>query len=281
MKEKLVLYNFFNNGDIFYSRILIEMLKDYFDFQYYHNQPGTLFHDVKCVQEIHGVPRNFQVEFQNTNPKIINTWIGQNNLEYLNKTNQGCTFENYTFMYKQIIDSLNLKVEFSRDFFPKIYFENLFDYERIFRTMNQFKLEYEKIIFISNGNVMSQQAKNFDFEPIIEKISKIKKNYLFLITKNYQSTSPNVIHTSSITNKENDLVELGFISSKSDVIIGRCSGPYCFAQNEFNLLDESKTFIGFSKLESQTRFYDNLIAKCIHSNEEDLDKIFQIVEENI
>ena len=56
MKNNITLYNHFHNGDIFYSRILVNILKNHYSITYYHNLKSPLFEDLPEVNEIVGIP---------------------------------------------------------------------------------------------------------------------------------------------------------------------------------------------------------------------------------
>lgn len=278
MKEKLILYNHFHNGDIFYSRILIEMLKDHFDIDYYHNMRAPLFSDLPQIKELHGVPSDFPQGTKDIKRKLINTWIGHDFDFHGNKKNFGCSYENYFTLSQDISEKLGISISNEKKYLPKIYFENLPDYQRISEVMLEHKKNYEKIILISDGPVHSGQAREFNFYPHVKKITELYPNYLFIITFHHFEEINNIINTDSITFKKPDLLEIGLISKFCDVVIGRASGPYCFTQNESNLLDETKTFLAFTNHQSEGKYYQEAKYKFLWSpsgNPEEIDRMIE------
>jgi hypothetical protein len=276
--EKLLLFNHFHNGDVFYSRVLIEKLKHHFDICYYHKMKPFLFEDFQGMKEIVNIPHQFEHDKTYFTNKHVNTWIGQQNFIYLNKINPGCTWENYNELSNDILNNLGLKkVDTSEHFLPKIYFENLKNYSSINKKMIELKNSFEKLILISNGDVESGQAYNFNFEPVIDKLSNMFDNYLFFTTQKINLNRNNIINTLEITKNLPDLLDIGFLSTFCDTIIGRASGPYCFSQNESNLLDEKKTFICFSYNYDEGKYYGNMKSKFVWSDTKDTNEVINTI----
>jgi hypothetical protein len=164
---------------------------------------------------------------------------------------------------------------------PSINYEKLSDFESISSLFKNTVKGYEKVIFISNGDVQSKQSLNFDFAPIIRNLSSRFPNYIFLITNDIDNKSSNVIYTGNITNRKQDLLYLSYFSTLSNVIIGRSSGPYTFSLVKENLLDENKTLIGFTNIEAESYFYENKKCKFLWSNNYDINNIENIITSNI
>jgi hypothetical protein len=279
--DKIILYNHFHNGDVFYSRVLIEKLKHVDEICYYHNLNPFLFEDIYKLKEIRGIPFEFNQNETYFNQKQLNAWIGQQSLKYLNSVNGGCTWENYNFLTEEIMYSLGVKTTSNNPVLPKIYFENLKSYETLTTIMEEQKKLFSKIILFSNGHVESGQAHNFDFTKTIENLSSNFPNYLFLVTQKTYLNKPNIIYTSDITKKLPDLLDIGYMSTFCDVIIGRASGPYCFSQNEANLLDTQKTFICFSFHYEEGKYFDGMKSNFFWSNTGDVKEVEKLIESNI
>jgi len=280
MKKKLKLYNHFHNGDIFYSRVLVEMLKDYFDLEYYHNQRVPLFKDIPEIKEYSGVDSSFPMKTSLTSKGIVNTWIGHNFYIHGHKVNLGCTYENYLILSKNIVSELGLQIS-DREYLPKIYVNNLPDYDRIDLIMKDYKKNFEKIVLFSDGPVLSGQAPLFDFTEHIKNISEKYPNYLFFVTQGEPFESPNIVDTNTITQKIPDLLEIGLISQYCDVIVGRASGPYCFAQNENNLMDPNKTFLCFCNTFTEGKYYQNMKSRFLWSPTNNGEIIYDMIEKSL
>jgi hypothetical protein len=278
--EKIFLYNHFHNGDVFYSRILIEEIKNNFQIYYYHNLTPPLFEDMPEIIEISGIPPEFQIHHSNFEEKQINTWIGQENSQYI-KVNNGCTYENYRYLVDEILKKLNLESKYGNQTLPKIYYNNLINHEELSSQILNYKKQYDKIILISNGAVNSGQSPPFDFTQIASNLANENKNYLFLLTHNFPSSLPNLVFTYDLTKKSPDLLQIGFISTFCDVIVGRASGPYCFSQNETNLLNSEKKFICISNIYDEGKYYNKMLSKFIWSQTNNQQEIMNLIKNNI
>lgn len=281
MKTKIKLYNHYHYGDIFYSRMMIELLKKDHDIEFYHNLKKPLLSDIEGVTEINGIPGDFPIGTSRTSEGIINCWMGQYNGSFLNKVNLGCSWENYMYMYSSIVKELGYDIPSDFDVLPKLYKENLEDYQIIENKVLTLKKNYERVVLISNGMIHSGQAHILSLDKIIEKLSSENSDKLFFTTQKVNITNTNVINVYDITNKSPDLIQISALSTFCDVIIGRASGPYCYTQNSENLLDESKTFLGFSLRLEESKFYDNMKSKFDGSTTSNVDEIYEIIKKNI
>lgn len=277
----LNLYNHFHNGDLFYTRILISMLSNKYNINFYHNLRPHLFYDLENVNEIIGIPLDYEINKTDYINNKINTWIGQNDMIYVGKVNAGCTFENHFYLAKEICDTLQVQIGESENYLPEINNDKIKNKVLIDFDIVDLKNKYDKLILICNGMVNSGQAFNFSFFNIIKELSERHKNVAFLITNDEIGFQSNVINISSITKTSPDLLEIGYISKNCDIIIGRASGPYCFSQNKENLLDINKTFIAISNIEQEAKFFQNMKSKFVWSNNYDILNIFNIINNEI
>jgi hypothetical protein len=280
MKKTLNLYNCFHNGDIFYSRVLIQQLIKDFNINYYHNLSSPLLNDIDGLTEITPLLDSFNCEIDNFSNDEINTWIGCDYRKYINNNNNGCNFENYMGLVKKITDYYGISINYN-DILPKIFFEELHNYQKIKSIIEGHVNNYRKIILISNGNVHSGQSNNVDLTPIIHNLSIKNPNCLFLITQEIDTNQPNVISTFSITQTRPDLNQIGFISTYCNIIVGRSSGPHCFTHLHDNLLDETKTFISFSYNKFEGEWYSKYKCKQIWSNDFNIENIENVINSEI
>lgn len=282
MKNNITLYNHFHNGDIFFSRSIINFLKNYFNITFYHNQNVPLFLDIPEINEIKGIPQtlNYTDHFTKTiHTGIINTWIGQGS--YINRINSGCSFENHMELTKEICNYFNITIPNYDDCLPEVNFEKLPNYASIEKIMLEYKQQFKKIVLISNGDVNSGQCSNFDFFPIIKNLSITYPDILFMTTKSVDEITENLINVERITNTYPDLLYISQISLYCDVIVGRASGPYCFTQLKNNLLDSNKTYISFNNDINEGRFYSKLKSRFIWSDNYEQEHIIKTIKNNL
>jgi hypothetical protein len=278
--KKILLYNEFHNGDLFYSRIFLKMLPAEFKIKYFHNCKNGLFCDFPNVEEF---DFKFLDEYkQKENLQPINTWIGQDNSKYLSSVNHGCSFENHLFLAKHLAQKINIVTnDDCTEYLPTtnyIYTPNCNEISNIMKTL---KHTFSHIVLISNGDVLSNQSQNFDFSNIVQKLSLQHPEKLFLITKNIDKKNKNVMCTSDITNIIPDLLQIGYISSYCDIIIGRASGPFCFSHTKENLLDSKKIFISFCHNKNEGIFYQKQKSKFAWHNNYSNENILEIINKCI
>lgn len=284
MKEKIILYNHFHYGDIFYSRTIVNVLMEYFDIIYYHNLNLHLFEDLPNVTEITGIPAHYDIHGTNLENKIVNTWIGQKQMHYV--THQpipGCSFVNH---FKLVIDICNFyKIPLDKEisnYLPSVNYENLKNYKKIKDKMDILNDKYPLIVLVCDGNVNSGQSINFDFTPIVTLLSNQNQNLLFLTTSNHYPENDNVININSeITNKLPDLLEISLISNYCNIIIGRASGPFCFTHTNFNFSNKDKTNISFTFNETEGIFYYDGNNKNLWSNNFDYHNMVNVIQNEI
>jgi hypothetical protein len=176
---------------------------------------------------------------------FINTWVGLNNSFYYKSVGYiglETNYQIFTETYKQLNDEFgfNLIINQEKDFYiPEIFFEKLNSCEK----KTPIEIYSKKPILVCNNFCNSNQAYNYDFTPVIEAVSKLFPNEIFLVTNrinNFIFSQPNVHYIDSL-----NLNEIGYYASFSKIIIGRGSGPFCFADIKQTILNPEITFIGF------------------------------------
>lgn len=241
------------------------MLPDNINIRYFHNCKPSLFCDYPNIEELPYSELN-SVQSQNDIP-VVNTWIGQENMIYLRSVNYGCSYENHFFLAKKLANSLGIEVEKDMDkYIPHINYDSLPNIDNIKSKVKDLKNKFQKFILISNGDVQSGQAINFDFTFVVNSLANENPNILFLVTKDIGLSLPNVMNTSSITEVIPDLLQISYISNFCDIIIGRASGPFCFSHTKENLLNKNKIFVSFCKNKNEGIFYQNQKSKYIWHN---------------
>ena len=282
MKEIINIYNHFHNGDIFYARVLINALIEKYNVNFYHNLNTPLLSDIDGLTEIKGVPPNFDIHWGDLNNKNVNSWIGQQNMIFVNTSIPGCSFENYFTLVKQIVSHYGIDIKTDEHFYlPVVNYERINNYEMINEKMSELKSKYEKIILLSNGNVNSGQSLNIDLSSLIINLANTNPNCLFLTTNDIQTGYDNIINTSVLTNTIPDLLQISLISTFCDVIVGRASGPYCFTHTKENLLNENKTYISFSYNPNEGVWYKGSKAKQLWSPDFNLHTMFLTINNTI
>jgi hypothetical protein len=272
--KSIKLFNNYHNGDIFYSRLITQNLKDLFDIEYYHSTPLSQFEDFKNIKEFNistpGFSENTSLSFD--------TWVGQRNCEFLRGTL--CSFYTGKKILINIFNQLGLPIPKDEDLLPYVIYDNLKHIDSVKNKLSNYDNFLSKIL-ISNNNVQSGQSVNFDFDPIINVLSDMFPNHLFLITNPTSIVKNNVVQIKDITGSDFDLLYISFISTKCDIIVGRASGPYCYCHVKENLMNENKTFISLTHHDIEGIWFKESKAKQIWSNNYDNNNILEIINTEI
>lgn len=238
-------YNNCGNGDIHYSREFVKFFARHFNVNSFitHTKCPSLLQDLQFsfvpmnTWDIQNEP--FQLRGSDL---FINTWIGTENLKWLADT--GATLHNNYLRFSDIISKLQLNVTLGpeENFIPEI------DY-KFFRQLH---IKTTRNILVCSGPFCSGQSRDFNFEPIVLHLAAKYPAITFFLTAPFQHYLPNIVDLNKFyPSQKSNLNEISYVSTKCDIIIGRASGPYCFAQTKQNLLDKNKTFIVYSRLESE------------------------------
>lgn len=250
MIDRLVFYNHYGNGDLFISREFIREImgiipaKEYY---YSHSKNARMFADFpklkfalitdNCIMRKHG--------YRFGNDIYINTWLGVDS-NYVTSANS-CSIDNSFRMYNDILRDLDFPLlsQPLEAYLPRIDY-NFFDIAPIDRFIEN--NEGRKMVFITNCNVQSNQAENFDFMAIITKLCVNYSDVLFIISDSIGVVLDNLITTREITQSKDgfDLNELSYFSLFVNLLIGRSSGPQIFAMVSENCMNPNKAFLSFT-----------------------------------
>ena len=263
---KIIFYNNYHRGDLHFSRSFVEhtvlaIVKNYpnTEFLYVHqNSPDTIS-DIVNVREVSNSEINFPPNNQvshgidENGDKVIaiNTWVGSNDFF---REDCGCCFVGNQKLWSTIWSILDqehgvvvVPPDNWEDVLPKINYDSYSYCSFIDDHLREINDKYQKKVFVSNGVVLSNQAINFDFDPIIQRASQNHPDCVFYLTDDTGLDAPNIYKTRELIKKDGcDLNENSYLSRSCDVLIGRASGPFAFACCYENFMDKNKTFCIFT-----------------------------------
>ena len=259
---KIFFYNGAQNGDMHYSREFVrDISRKIGNKHFYVHVRGNILKDfeIEQIEQIIKIPGekmpNNNLSIFNVEKDIyINTWIGQQNMRYI--ANTSCSLISNYRMFSDIYKKLNIKLEDISYYIPKVNFSKTNN-----KNIDNFFLNKKvKTVLVCNNIVLSGQSVNFNFDEIIKELTNKYKFINFLITNETFISNDNVIMIKDIIGYDvGNLLEISYLSTKCDIIIGRASGPFCLTHIIDNILDFNKIFISFTHNE-----YD---AKWVHDSE--------------
>lgn len=265
--KNVYFYSHFGNGDIFISKEFVRDILSQINYEnayYSHGKNKRILADIPelkfaSVNNEHIINNRCRL----VNGDIfINTWLGVDS-NYVTPANS-CNIVNSRRMYNDIMVKNKLDIHLNKslvDYIPNIDF-NYFELSGV----NEFlQSNTKRLILWDNGLVQSNQALNFDFNPIIEHIAKLYPDINFITTSRTLSALNNVLYTGDITKTSDgfDLNEISYLSLATDTIIGRSSGPEVFCTTRENLYNPKKAFLSFTyRVESSSIVWGNPEVAC-------------------
>jgi hypothetical protein len=262
--ENVYFYNHYGNGDIFES---LEFVKEWMEilgdrnYFYAHGKLPKIVRELPVesmgvTDEMHAMKA---IDFNDeTKSMFINTWIGRDGRYVL--PGIGVVVERLWRMHNDMLTSIGCRplTKQIMEYVPNLNYELYPDCENVEMWMRA-EAKHRRLFLIDNGNVQSNQAKNFDFNPIIEEVAKQQHDDFFITTHPTSFTRSNVWSTSDVIRSRDgfDLPEVSFLSRFVDGSIGRNSGPHVYTQVRDNWMDENYKFLSFTYKQEASYFVLN------------------------
>lgn len=253
-ERRIFFYNHYHNGDVFYSREFVRdmMAKAGGSHVYLHRNDPSIFKDFGIDQApMEGHAIDEQKPFFDDGESIyINTWVGQSELKFASRL--GCSLMANYAMYSKIYEALGISMEPMDFYIPRVDFDKV----------GRFKVG-RGFVLVCNNMVMSGQSSNFDFDPVVEKLSRTYGDKMFVMTNETSVDRPNVARASEIIGfDKGNLLEISRLSTFASVIVGRASGPFCFSHIVDNMSDPKKSFVGLTLREENSKWVPDSISKA-------------------
>jgi hypothetical protein len=283
--RNIIFYNRNHNGDVFESREFVKAFLKIVPahaYYYLHSNSERLLLDIDNLTQIRVkrwsgmTPERGLLSFGVNKNVFINTWIG--NGKY------GCLVETNYDMYNEALHKLGYHPlpDEPKDYLPVIDYSK-FDTIGIDNFMRIAKW-WEGMVLVDNGNVLSLQANNFDFTPVLTSLSKQHPGKLFITTSPTYCREENIWWTGDIIHSpyDNDLMEISYLSRFCDIIVGRNSAPFVFSATKENL-NSDKTFISFCYEARVATFHVNqsIKSKQIWSGATSEGDVFRVINNEI
>lgn len=292
--NSIFFYSDGHNGDIHYSREFVKYIIKNISIphSYYIRCDPSILKNSNIVlnsENFKSILRKYRQEeivyFEEEKLLAINTWVGSSNGKFIWEDEAGCSLSANFKKYCEIFNKLGIKILDPVNYIPEMSWENC-NTNQIDDFLKNNNLE--KTVLVCNGPVVSGQAENIDFNPIVEKLSNINPKTLFILTDNKTKLNKNnIAYTSDILKiNGNDLTEISYIGTKSDIIVGRASGPFCFCHNKTTLFDPTKTFLAFTYYKNDGLWalpeqLPEKKAKQVWSNKFDFDSVCDTINKEL
>lgn len=138
---------------------------------------------------------------------------------------------------------------------------------------------YKLKVLVCNGDVLSNERKNFDYGEYLKEIIETNTDTLFYFTQNVSLNLPNVININEVVPIPN-LDEIEYLSAFCDIIITSLSGPGCSVVNDAVVKDPNKTLIHVCR-SIIGLVYDKHLCKCIQTEDYSYENITKIINKAI
>jgi hypothetical protein len=252
---KLCFFNFYHNGDLFHSKSFVREVVKHLGREnvlYAHNKDPRAIEDLELQHvRLEGVSDKVKIlRLENPDMLLVNTWIGSYFDKYTGECTLNFNMKMWSDIYEDINKTFNQKMVLGpvEDYLPYV------DYTKYDLTNVRSFIDSElkpKILFC-NGPAMSGQCEyNGDMKDIIGPLAEQHEDKIFLTTQKLENMGSNVIYTGDIIKSDRcDLNEISYLSKYCSLIIGRNSGPFCYASTGENLNDSTKTFHAFGHQQS-------------------------------
>lgn len=270
---KICFFNHFHNGDLLATKEFVREFVNNVPLECYyaHNRHPKNLADISNLTQA-AIPKGLPTEHKfvmsgDMDILFVNTWIAAycssdpQDPEYvaIDMAAEGINWKAYYKEFQHIIKTVNKLTGNSyqlRDsiesYAHKIDF-SVFNCSNIDAFLS--KVDSKNLVLISNGFVESDQnILNNDMSAWINVIAREFQNKIFICTRKFMTSLPNVLFTEDIiSNGEgHDMNEIAYLSKFVNVVMGRNSGPFLFTNTFENLNDKNKKFLVFGRYYNQS-----------------------------
>lgn len=312
-----IFFNMFRNGDVFivreFVKEIITQCPEHKWFYAHGNHPDSVkdlpcsylsmphFHEVcqstncKGHQISEMLPKHKPLLPQEPIRKLsaesnlyINTWTGVYHGYFFPVGHYANMYELMSIwqhITEKLSPILQKKIEISTNplkYFPKIdaSFYDCSNLNAFFRE--KIDGRFERVILIANGKSLSNQSKLQSLDESVVILSRRFPNYAFIATTKINRNLDNLFYTDDIFKLSFDLPLISILSQKCDVIVGKNSGPYSYANTYENAVNKNKIFVSFSNTARDNLLF-NISNGCtfIHDSTDDSNKATDLLRDII
>jgi hypothetical protein len=267
--KNIVFFNHWHYGDLFSTRGLIADIKQQLpdaNFFYSHKKnPRAIIDLVETLDEEDNTAVMAGMDMwqrfgTDDDTALINTWVGAYMGLWANTHPSYISHHRiYRELYNNLRQQFGIDLELNEDVWSYV---PTIDYS-VYNTavVDALNINSANSYLICNSKVASKQSSMDSMEKIIEHVASNFSDDTFYVTEKFDTKHNNIKFTSDIFNNECDLCDISYLSTKVNLIIGKNSGPFTYANTKHNLLDMNKVFVNFSHKPEDTLPYA-LDIKC-------------------
>jgi len=286
MLKEVQFYNEYGNGDIFISREFVREMMTIIPakkYGYAHGKNPRILADIPDLNYIPFTEKHLRRSLARIEDEIayINCWLGaSNDGRYVTPANS-CSIDNSFRMYNDILCDLGFPLlsQPLEAYIPRIDY-SFFDTATVDKFVEDNK--DKRMVLLTNCLVQSNQAENFDFTTVIERLCRTYLNILFIISDPIGVTLDNLVTTKEVTQSKDgfDLNELSYFSLFVNLLIGRSSGPQIFSMVSENCMNPNKAFLSFTYRPESAHIVNRIPpirAKIFWSNSTDDSEVYAVI----
>jgi len=262
--KSIVFYNHWHSGDLFTTRGLVKDIMKQIPTKFYY---AHLSHAKTCIDlvdtmvcdsngTLNDLDQNTRVVYKDES-LFINTWVGAYQPElfpYGSHPSYIVHHKIYDSCYKILNEMFDLNLDISQDVWEYV---PTIDYSKFdTRAVDDFLAGNvdRRIHLFCNGVVRSHQSSVGDMAGILIRLAESHPRDIFVATQQFNNSCENIIFTDALFQSDCDINEISYLSSHVNLIVGKNSGPFTYANTKNNLLDPTKLFVCLS----------NRVVDCLH-----------------
>ena len=288
--KNIIFFNHWHYGDLFSTRgLVIDIRRQLFDrnFAYIHTKNPAAVADLaptlepaQC-QNILNVINMGQRLGKGEDAFFVNTWVGayaglwpNAHPSYLSH------YKIFEECYRNMNEFFGTNLILNPDVWAYVPDIDYSVYDT--KTVDLFIDSQKTTHLFCNGAVQSTQSSMGNMKEIIETLAVKHPEDTFVATEAFDTTLPNIKFTNDIFNKPCDICEISYLSIKTNVVVGKNSGPFTYANTRRNLMNPNKHLICFSHKPEDTLPYGlDFPADFVFSDTIDNDEAVNIIEKAI
>lgn len=220
-------------GDLFVSRSFIKDIiqKRPDDYFYVHkHRTNYLFNDLNIKELTLDAAKSQGL--MDDEKFCFPTWYAAFNHKYFKDT--GCTIQTLYKLFCDVYSTLGISIDPIENYIPTIDFSKY--------NLDKHKRNKDTVLVCTNMPLSGQSSSN-SMEYLVNRLADNFPNKIFLVTNKIDGIKEkqNIFYTENVL-KENNLIEIAWLSTQCSSVIGRSSGPYTFSLLKENMNDSVNYF---------------------------------------